>query len=443
MKKFLIAAVLGGLVGIVAAPQLVGPLLASETDQAKTYQQLELFGDIFDRIRAKYVEDVDDAKLIEAAINGMLTSLDPHSSYLSPDDADDMRIQTRGAFGGLGIEVTQEDGFVKVITPIDETPAAKAGVEPGDFITHVDGEGLLGLTLDGAVQLMRGPVGSKIVITIVREDEPEPFDITIIRDTIKLTAVRDRSIGQTIVMRVSTFNDQTYPNLKDGITKQIEAAGGINNINGFVVDLRNNPGGLLNQAIMVSDAFLEKGEIVSTRGRDPATGDRWNARSGDLAQGKPIVVLINGGSASASEIVAGALQDHHRAIVVGTKSFGKGSVQTIMPLPDNGAMRLTTARYYTPSGRSIQSLGVSPNIIVEQPRRALKDVEPEEEQKKIRSEADLRGSLDNDSISEGERTQIEAERTAAEEAAKLRKDDFQLAYAIDLLKGLSAIQPFK
>ena len=443
MKKFLIAATVGGLLGIAIAPQLAGPLLASETDQAKTYQQLELFGDIFDRIRAKYVEDVDDAKLIEAAINGMLTSLDPHSSYLSPDDADDMRIQTRGAFGGLGIEVTQEEGFVKVIAPIDETPAAEAGVEPGDFITHVDGEGLLGLTLDAAVQLMRGPVGSKIVITIVRESEPEPFDITIIRDTIKLTAVRDRSIGKTIVMRVSTFNDQTYPNLKDGIAKQIEAAGGIDNVNGFVIDLRNNPGGLLNQAIMVSDAFLEKGEIVSTRGRDPATGDRWNARSGDLAQGKPIVVLINGGSASASEIVAGALQDHHRAIVVGTKSFGKGSVQTIMPLTGAGAMRLTTARYYTPSGRSIQALGVSPNIIVEQPRRTLKDDEPEEEQKKMRSEADLRGSLDNDSISEAERTQIEAERAAAEEAAKLRKDDFQLAYAIDLLKGLSAIQPAK
>ena len=443
MKKFLIAATVGGLLGIAIAPQLAGPLLASETDQAKTYKQLELFGDIFDRIRAKYVEDVDDTKLIEAAINGMLTSLDPHSSYLSPDDADDMRIQTRGAFGGLGIEVTQEEGFVKVIAPIDETPAAEAGVEPGDFITHVDGEGLLGLTLDAAVQLMRGPVGSKIVITIVRESEPEPFDITIIRDTIKLTAVRDRSIGKTIVMRVSTFNDQTYPILKDGIAKQIEAAGGIDNVNGFVVDLRNNPGGLLNQAIMVSDAFLEKGEIVSTRGRDPATGDRWNARSGDLAEGKPIVVLINGGSASASEIVAGALQDHHRAIVVGTKSFGKGSVQTIMPLTGAGAMRLTTARYYTPSGRSIQALGVSPNIIVEQPRRTLKDDEPEEEQKKMRSEADLRGSLDNDSISEAERTQIEAERASAEEAAKLRKDDFQLAYAIDLLKGLSAIQPAK
>jgi len=314
-------------------------------------------------------------------------------------------------------------------------------VEPGDFLTHVDGEGLLGLTLDAAVQLMRGPVGSEIVITVVREDEPEPFDITIIRDTIKLTAVRHKTIGQSIVMRVSTFNDQTYPNLEDGIAKQIEAAGGIENINGFVVDLRNNPGGLLNQAIMVSDAFLEKGEIVSTRGRDPETGDRWNARAGDLAQGKPIVVLINGGSASASEIVAGALQDHRRAIVVGTKSFGKGSVQTIMPLAGDGAMRLTTARYYTPSGRSIQALGVSPDIIVEQPRRAIKNEEPEDEVRKIRSEADLRGSLDNDSISEAERAQIDEERALAEESAKLREEDFQLSYAIDLLKGLSAIQP--
>ena len=261
--------------------------------------------------------------------------------------------------------------------------------------------------------------------------------MTIIRDTIKLTAVRNKSIGQTIIMRVSTFNDQTYPNLKDGIAKQINEAGGINNINGFVIDLRNNPGGLLNQAIKVSDAFLEKGEIVSTRGRDPAQGDRWNARAGDLAQGKPIVVLINGGSASASEIVAGALQDHSRAIVVGTKSFGKGSVQTLMPLPGDGAMRLTTARYYTPSGRSIQSLGVSPDIVVAQPR--VERQENEADERELRSEADLRGSLNNDSLSENERAQIEEERVKAQEAANLRKEDFQLAYAIDLLKGLSAI----
>ena len=441
MRKLLIATVVGGLLGATIAPQFSGPLLAQESAEAKTYQQLKLFGDIFDRIRLDYVEEVDDEKLIEAAIDGMLTSLDPHSSYLSPDDAADMRIQTRGAFGGLGIEVTQEDGFVKVVTPMDDTPADLAGMQPGDFITHVDGEGLLGLTLSEAVDLMRGPVGSKIIITVVREGEPEPFDVTIIRDTIKLTAVRDRSIGETVVLRVSTFNDQTYPNLKDGIKTQIEAAGGIENINGFVIDLRNNPGGLLNQAIMVSDAFLEKGEIVSTRGRDPSQADRWNARKGDLAQSKPIVVLINAGSASASEIVAGALQDHRRAIVVGTKSFGKGSVQTVMPIPGDGAMRLTTARYYTPSGRSIQALGVSPDIIVEQPRQAPKEDDTEEDSSRsARSEADLRGSLDNDSLSEKERKQIESERAVAEEAATLREDDFQLSYAIDLLKGLSKIQ---
>ena len=441
MRKLLIATVVGGLLGATIATQFAGPLLAQESAEAKTYQQLKLFGDIFDRIRLDYVEEVDDEKLIEAAIDGMLTSLDPHSSYLSPDDAADMRIQTRGAFGGLGIEVTQEDGFVKVVTPMDDTPADLAGMQPGDFITHVDGEGLLGLTLSEAVDLMRGPVGSKIIITVVREGEPEPFDVTIIRDTIKLTAVRDRSIGETVVLRISTFNDQTYPNLQDGIKTQIEAAGGIENINGFVIDLRNNPGGLLNQAIMVSDAFLEKGEIVSTRGRDPSQADRWNARKGDLAQSKPIVVLINGGSASASEIVAGALQDHRRAIVVGTKSFGKGSVQTVMPIPGDGAMRLTTARYYTPSGRSIQALGVSPDIIVEQPRRAPKEDDTEEDSSRsARSEADLRGSLDNDSLSEKERKQIESERAVAEEAATLREDDFQLSYAIDLLKGLSKIQ---
>ena len=275
---------------------------------------------------------MDDKALIEAAINGMLTSLDPHSSYLSADDAADMRVQTRGAFGGLGIEVTQEEGFVKVVTPMDGTPADKAGFLPGDFITHVDGEGLLGLTLDEAVDLMRGPVGSEVVLTVVREDAAEPFDITIVRDTIKLTAVRDRTVGDSVVLRISTFNDQTFPNLKDGIARQVEAAGGMDNVNGFVIDVRNNPGGLLGQAVRVADAFLNRGEIVSTRGRNSGDSERFNARRGDLAEGKPIVVLINGGSASASEIVAGALQDHRRAIVVGTKSFGKGSVQTVMPL---------------------------------------------------------------------------------------------------------------
>ena len=445
MRKFIMAAVGGTLAGVILTTQVAAPLLAQEAEKTvNVYEQLDLFGDIFERIRAQYVEEVDEGDLIEAAINGMLTSLDPHSSYLSPDDANDMRVQTRGEFGGLGIEVTQEEGFVKVVSPIDGTPADEAGIEAGDFITHVDGESILGLPLDGAVEMMRGPVGSEIIVTIVREGEDEPFDVSIVRDTIKLTAVRSRAEGQTVVLRVTTFNDQTTPNLEDKLAKEVEELGGMDNVNGFVIDLRNNPGGLLTQAIRVSDAFLEKGEIVSTRGRDPADGDRFNATPGDLAMGKPVVVLINGGSASASEIVAGALQDHRRAIVVGTKSFGKGSVQTVMPLRSNGAMRLTTARYYTPSGRSIQALGVSPDIIVEQPRRkpeAEDEAAEESISRQRRSESDLRGSLDNDSLSEDEIRQIEEDREKTEKAAKLREDDYQLAYAIDILKGLSALGP--
>jgi carboxyl-terminal processing protease len=441
MKRFLVAALGGTLAGILATTQIAGPLIAQENERSvNVYEQLDLFGDIFERIRAQYVEEVDEGDLIEAAINGMLTSLDPHSSYLSPDDAAQMRLQTRGEFGGLGIEVTQEEGFVKVVSPIDGTPASEAGIEAGDFITHVDGESVLGLTLDEAVDKMRGPVGSEIVITIAREGETEPFDVSIIRDTIELTAARARTEGQSVVMRVTTFNDKTYTNLRDGIAKEVEAAGGMENINGLVLDLRNNPGGLLTQAIRISDAFLEKGEIVSTRGRDPSEGERYNATPGDLIDGKPIVVLINGGSASASEIVAGALKDHRRAIVVGTKSFGKGSVQTVMPLRGEGAMRLTTARYYTPSGRSIQALGVSPDIVVEQPRRSPAD-EEEADERRTRSEADLRGSLNNDSLTEDEIRQIEEDRAVAEAAAKLREDDYQLAYAIDILKGLSALGP--
>ncbi len=441
MKKFVMAGLAGTLAGIIATTQVAGPLLAQEADRkASVYEQLDLFGDIFERIRAQYVEEVEPEDLIEAAIDGMLTSLDPHSSYLSPDDAEQMRVQTRGEFGGLGIEVTQEEGFVKVVSPIDGTPADEAGIEAGDFITHVDGESILGLTLDKAVDLMRGPVGSEIIITVVREGESDPFDVTIIRDTIKLTAVRARTEGTSVVLRVTTFNDQTFPNLEEGLNEQIEEIGGLDKVNGVVLDLRNNPGGLLTQAIKVSDAFLNEGEIVSTRGRDPSDGERFNATPGDLAEGKPIVVLINGGSASASEIVAGALQDHRRAIVVGTKSFGKGSVQTVMPLRGDGAMRLTTSRYYTPSGRSIQALGVSPDIIVEQPR-STPLTEEEEDDARTRSEADLRGSLNNDSLSEDEIRQIEEDRAKAEATAELREDDYQLAYAIDILKGLSAFNP--
>jgi len=442
MKKFLLAAAIGTFTGVVVTTQVTAPLLAQESEQSSNvYEQLDLFGDIFERIRSQYVEEVDEGDLIEAAINGMLTSLDPHSSYLSPQDAEDMRVQTRGEFGGLGIEVTQEDGFVKVVSPIDGTPADSAGIEAGDFITHVDAESVLGLTLDEAVEMMRGPVGSEIVITVVREGETEPFDVSIIRDTIKLTAVRARTEQQSVILRVTTFNDQTFRNLESGLAEQVEELGGMDAVSGIVLDLRNNPGGLLTQAIQVSDAFLEKGEIVSTRGRELVDGERFNATPGDLAEGKPIVVLINGGSASASEIVAGALQDHRRAIVVGTKSFGKGSVQTVMPLRGDGAMRLTTARYYTPSGRSIQALGVSPDIVVEQPRRAPESEDEDEDSPFSRSEADLRGSLDNDSLSEDEIRQIEADRAKAEETAQLREEDYQLAYAIDILKGLTAFDP--
>ncbi|BDW86995.1 S41 family peptidase [Roseicyclus marinus] len=441
MNKLIIAAIGGIAGGVLLSTQVAGPLIAQEDRaNASVYEQLDLFGDIFERIRANYVEEVDEAALIEAAINGMLTSLDPHSSYLPPSDFDDMQVQTRGEFGGLGIEVTQEDGFVRVITPMDDTPAMAAGVEAGDFITHVDGEALLGLTLEQAVDMMRGPVGSEIVITIVREGVDQPFDITIVRDRIRLTAVRYRLEGNTAVLRISTFNDQTFPNLQEGLAEMIEEVGGLDNLNGVVLDLRNNPGGLLNQAIRVSDAFLDQGEIVSTRGRDPADGDRYNATPGDLIEGLPLVVLVNGGSASASEIVAGALQDHRRAVVVGTNTFGKGSVQSIMPLAGDGAMRLTTSLYYTPSGRSIQALGIAPDILVEQ-RDPVEVDEEAEAGPARRNEASLRGAIQNSTLTEDERRQLEEEQAIAEATATLRNEDYQLAYAIDILTGLNALGP--
>jgi carboxyl-terminal processing protease len=439
MNKFILVALAGVISGAFITTQLTDPLIAQETKRVKsTYENLDLFGDIFERIRSSYVEEIDEEKLIESAISGMLTSLDPHSSYMAPEDFSTMQVQTRGEFGGLGIEVTQENGFIKVVSPIDDTPADNAGIEAGDFITKVDGESTLGKTLDEAVDKMRGPVGSEIIITVVREGVDEPFDVSIIRDTIEIKAVKARSEGKTVVLRVSSFTSKTYPNLKESLEKEINAAGGLEYINGVVVDLRNNPGGLLTQAIRVSDAFLESGEIVSTRGRGARDAERYNATPGDLTNGKPIVVLINGGSASASEIVAGALQDHHRAIIVGTKSFGKGSVQTIIPLSSDGAaMRLTTARYYTPSGRSIQSLGVSPDILVEQ--RIRSDEDPDEERSFQRFEADLENSLSNDSLTDDERKFLEDERKKQEETAKMRNDDYQLSYALDVLKGLATL----
>jgi carboxyl-terminal processing protease len=445
MKKFVMAALGGTVAGVVATTQIAGPLIAQETTQESSiYEQLDLFGDIFERIRAQYVEEVSTEDLVTAAINGMLTSLDPHSSYLSAKDFEDMQVQTRGEFGGLGIEVTQEEGFIKVIAPMDGTPAAKAGILAGDFITHVNGESLQGMMLDDAVEKMRGPIGSEIIITIAREGATEPFDVSIIRDTIKLTAVKGRVVGNTVVLRVTTFNDQTTSGMREELAKGIEELGGLDNLNGVVIDLRNNPGGLLNEAIDLSDAFLEKGEIVSTRGREAGSGERYNAQAGDLINGKPIVILINGGSASASEIVAGALQDHRRAIVVGTKSFGKGSVQTLIPLRGDGAMRLTTSRYYTPSGRSIQALGISPDIVVNQPPpKPVDETAADEPASAVqeRSEASLRGAIDNDSMTDEEKRLYEEELARAEESAKLRDEDYQLAYAVDIIKGLTAISP--
>jgi carboxyl-terminal processing protease len=446
MKKHVMAALAGTVAGVIATTQIAGPLVAQEAvTDSSVYDQLDLFGDIFERVRSQYVEEVSTEDLVTAAINGMLTSLDPHSSYLSAKDFEDMQVQTRGEFGGLGIEVTQEEGFIKVISPMDGTPAAKAGIQAGDFITHVNGEAVSGLMLDEAVEKMRGPIGSEIIITIVREGTAEPFDVSIIRDTIKLTAVKGRVVGKTVVLRITTFNDQTTSGIKDELAKGIKELGGIENMDGVVLDLRNNPGGLLNEAITASDAFLDKGEIVSTRGRAPGSGERYNAEPGDLINGKPIVLLINGGSASASEIMAGALQDHRRAIVVGTKSFGKGSVQTLIPLRGDGAMRLTTARYYTPSGRSIQALGISPDIVVQQPE--VKPVDPnapvdeKSAAMRERSEADLRGAITNDSMTDEEKRLYTEEQQRAEESAKLRDEDYQLAYAVDIIKGLTAIAP--
>ncbi|MEN2978383.1 S41 family peptidase [Tistrella bauzanensis] len=380
----------GFVTGLVSLVVLSLPLVGSAANR-DSYNQLNLFGEVFERIRRDYVEPVDDAKLIEAAINGMLQSLDPHSSYLDGKAYRDMQVQTRGEFGGLGIEVTMDTqlGLVRVISPIDGSPADKAGVQPNDLIVAIDGEQVQGLTLADAVERMRGPAGSTIVVTLRREGAPKEFDVTITRAVIPVDAVRVEPKGSIGYVRLRSFNERTDEQLEDGIEKLRREIGGP--MTGLVLDLRNNPGGLLDQAVAVSDSFLERGEIVSTRGRDQNAVQRFQARGGDVVDGMPMVVLINGGSASASEIVAGALQDHGRAVVLGTKSFGKGSVQTLIPLPGHGAMRLTTSRYYTPSGRSIQAKGIEPDILVEQ---AI--ISPSGAVVKPRSEADLRGHLEND-----------------------------------------------
>ncbi len=413
---------------LVLAPQAIW----AQEDKSETYRQLKLFGDVFERVRADYVEEVSDEELIESAIRGMLSSLDPHSSYLNANSFRDMRFQTKGEFGGLGIEVTMEGGLVKVVSPIDDTPADRAGVEAGDLISHLDGDPILGLTLAEAVEKMRGKVNSDIVLTI-RRPSREPFDVTITRAIIKVKSVRYEIMDDIGYLRITSFNEQTSPGLKSAINQIKDEVGA--ELLGYVLDLRNNPGGLLDEAVAVSDAFLNQGEIVSTRGRHSDDAQRFNAHEGDLTDGLPIVVLINGGSASASEIVAGALQDHRRAIIMGTDSFGKGSVQTIIPLAGHGAMRLTTARYFTPSGQSIQATGIEPDIFVAQATIENAESAPR------RREADLRGALENPGGTNGdgksEEPDTEADSEADAESEDDEPEDFQLARAVDLLRGLA------
>ncbi len=422
---------------------LMPPVLAAEKEKpsADTYRQLDLFGEVFERVRADYVEDVTDEQLIEAAINGMLSALDPHSNYMNAKTFRDMQVQVRGEFGGLGIEVTMENGLVKVVSPIDDTPAARAGLKPGDYITHLDGEPVLGLSLNEAVERMRGPVNSEVKLTIRREGR-DPFEVKLARATVKIQSVKSHLEGNDIgYIRITSFSEQTDSGLNNAMKALKQQAG--DKLAGIILDLRNNPGGLLDQAIAVSDDFLEQGEIVSTRGRRTEDAQRYNARPGDITNGLPIVVLINGGSASASEIVAGALQDHHRALLLGTRSFGKGSVQTIIQLPGHGAMRLTTARYYTPSGRSIQAKGIEPDIVVEPAKIEKLDLP------QIRHEADLRGALKNTdqtsqptpdkpaNVPPGTAPAEPPEAKSVDPNVLGTTEDYQLARAIDMLRGVA------
>ena len=399
----------------------------ADTNRQETYKQLNLFGDVFQRVQEQYVEEVTDKKLIESAISGMLQSLDPHSSYLSADSYKDMQVKTKGKFGGLGIEITMEDGVVKVVSPIDDTPAAKAGMMSGDLIIGVDGESIRGLTINESVSKLRGPVGSKVIITVVR-GKKDPYEIEIKRDIINIKSVKHNIIKNIGYVRLTTFSDTTTSGLEKALTEIKKNIG--NKFQGLILDLRNNPGGLLNQSISVADAFLNQGEIVSTQGRNDDDTSRVFAKKGDLINGQPLVVLINSGSASASEIVAGALKDHSRAIIIGTRSFGKGSVQSIIPLAGNGAMRLTTARYFTPSGISIQAKGIEPDIIVEAGVTDLKKKKNDN-----RREENLRGALDKKKNSK--KTEIDTGSDKPLTPLEKLLQDNQISRAVDMIRGIS------
>jgi carboxyl-terminal processing protease len=419
----LFGAMLGAGTTVVATQTHLLSSTSAVAASAETYRQLSLFGDVFEKVRTDYVEKPEESKLIEAAVNGMLTSLDPHSNYMDAKSFRDMQVQTRGEFGGLGIEVTMEDGLVKVVTPIDDTPASRAGLLANDVITSIDGDQVQGLTLNQAVDKMRGPVNSSVTLKVQRKEAKEPLEVKLTRETIRIKPVRSREEGGDIgYVRLTQFNEQTYDGMKAAIEK-IQADIPAEKLKGYVIDLRNNPGGLLDQAVMVSDAFLDRGEIVSTRGRNPDETQRFSAKAGDLTKGKPVIVVVNGGSASASEIVAGALQDHKRATVLGTRSFGKGSVQSIIPLGGNGALRLTTARYYTPSGRSIQAKGIEPDVEV------MQDVPDELKGKdETKGEAGLKGHLTQKGIEERGGSSAYVPPDPAK--------DKQLLAAYDLLRGI-------
>ena len=401
---------------LLAQPAVFAAASTESQNSETTYKALDLFGEVFERVRTQYVDPVNDDKLIENAINGMLTSLDPHSNYLDTKNFSDMKVQTRGEFGGLGIEVSMENGFVKVVSPIDDTPAAKAGLKPGDLITALDGKPVQGMSLPQAVTKMRGPLNSQIKLTIRRKNQA-PFDVTLTRATIRIESAKSKlEPGNIGYVRLTAFNEQTQPGLENAIKQLKEKSG--DKLAGIILDLRNNPGGLLDQAVSVANDFLDKGEIVSTRGRRPDDAQRYDAKpASDISGGLPMVVLINGGSASASEIVAGALKDHHRAVLMGTRSFGKGSVQTIIPLPGHGAMRMTTARYYTPSGRSIQAKGIEPDIVVPAAKIAPPPKTEKEAAETKPENKDAESSVDASVIG-----------TLA---------DYQLARAIDLLRGIA------
>jgi carboxyl-terminal processing protease len=424
------------VLAVLAAGSTMVTLARSQQASAansEIYRQLDLFGEVLERVRSDYVEKPDDSKLIEAAINGMLMALDPHSSYLNPKHFRDMQVQTRGEFGGLGIEVTMENGIVKVVSPIEDTPAAKAGLQSGDLITALDKEQIQGLTLQEAVEKMRGPVNSPITLTIVRKGTEDPFDVKVTRDVIHINPVKYNAEDDVGYIRITTFNEQTTANMQKAIEDLKKEIGP--KLKGYIIDLRNNPGGLLDQAISVSDAFLDQGAIVLTKGRNLEETQRSNARPGDLTDGQKLVVLINGGSASASEIVAGALQDHHRATLVGTRSFGKGSVQTIIPLGSNGALRLTTARYYTPSGRSIQAKGIEPEVVVEE--ELPDELKDKAAAQSTRGEANLRGHLKGEDEDSGGKD--EEESGSSSYVAPEKDKDTQLHYGLDLLHGIKSV----